>query len=305
MILFIEQALNGLQFALLLFLLAAGLTLVFGVMDVINLAHGALYMMGAFFAAWFLNLTGSLLFAAPLALLAALALGMAVEALAIRRLYGRDHLDQVLATFGLILFFNEAARILWGPAGLTLPLPAMLNGSVTILPGLDYPIYRLGVIVVGSIVALGLYGLINHTRIGMRIRAGATNRAMVQALGIDIAWLYTLLFGLGAALAALAGLMAAPITSVQIGMGERVLIMAFVVVVIGGLGSVKGAFMGALVIGMADSMGRAYLPGALRMALGQEAAASLAPALASMTIYIVMALVLAFRPQGLLPVTRA
>lgn len=300
-LLVLEQTLNGLQFALLLFLLAAGLTLIFGVMDVINLAHGALYMMGAFFAAAIFNATDNFLLAFVGALILAWALGMATEALVIRRLYARDHLDQVLATFGLILFFNEAARLIWGPAGLTIALPEWAAGSIAILPGLPYPTYRLLVIIVGVATALGLGWVIARTRLGMLIRAGASNRAMVEALGVNIAWLYTVLFGLGAALAALAGVMAAPITTAQIGMGDRILITALVVVVIGGLGSIRGAFLAALFVGFLDSFGRAFLPDLLRVSLGPEAAATLAPALASMSIYILMALVLAYRPQGLLP----
>src|SRR5215467_3371023 len=233
MLLFLEQCLNGLQFGLLLFLLAAGLTLVFGIMDMVNLAHGSLYMVGAYFAATFVALTDSFLIGAILALGATILVGMAVEVVAIRRLYGRDHLDHVLGTFGLILFFNEAVRIVWGPAGLTLRLPDWLSTSVRVLPGLDYPTYRIAIIVTALAVALFLYVLVMRTRIGMLIRAGASNREMTGALGVNINLLYTLVFGLGAALAGLAGLMQAPILTVQIGMGENILILAFVVIIIG------------------------------------------------------------------------
>jgi branched-chain amino acid transport system permease protein len=302
MLLFLEQCLNGLQFGLLLFLLAAGLTLVFGIMDMVNLAHGSLYMVGAYFAATFVALTNSFLIGAILALGATILVGMAVEVVALRRLYGRDHLDHVLGTFGLILFFNEAVRIVWGPAGLTLRLPDWLNTSVRVLPGLDYPTYRIAIIVTALLVALFLYVLVMRTRIGMLIRAGATNREMTGALGVNINLLYTLVFGLGAALAALAGLMQAPIQTVQIGMGENILILAFVVIIIGGIGSIRGAFIAAIMVGLIDTIGRAFLPDILRLMLSSRSASTVAPALSSMLIYLVMAIVLVVRPAGLFPV---
>jgi len=302
MLLFLEQCLNGLQFGLLLFLLAAGLTLVFGIMDMVNLAHGSLYMVGAYFAATFVALTDSFLLGAILALGATILVGMAVEVVAIRRLYGRDHLDHVLGTFGLILFFNEAVRIVWGPAGMSLRLPDWLNSSVPILPGLDYPTYRIAIIVTALLVALFLYVLVMRTRIGMLIRAGATNREMTGALGVNINLLYTLVFGLGAALAALAGLMQAPIQTVQIGMGENILILAFVVIIIGGIGSIRGAFIAAIMVGLIDTIGRAFLPDLLRLVLSSRSASTVAPALSSMLIYLVMAIVLVVRPAGLFPV---
>jgi branched-chain amino acid transport system permease protein len=302
MLLFLEQCLNGLQFGLLLFLLAAGLTLVFGIMDMVNLAHGSLYMVGAYFAATFVALTDSFLIGAILALGATVLVGMAVEVVALRRLYGRDHLDHVLGTFGLILFFNEAVRIVWGPAGLTLRLPDWLNTSVRVLPGLDYPTYRIAIIVTALLVALFLYVLVMRTRIGMLIRAGATNREMTGALGVNINLLYTLVFGLGAALAALAGLMQAPIQTVQIGMGENILILAFVVIIIGGIGSIRGAFIAAIMVGLIDTIGRAFLPDILRLILSSRSASTVAPALSSMLIYLVMAIVLVVRPAGLFPV---
>ena len=302
MLLFLEQCLNGLQFGLLLFLLAAGLTLVFGIMDMVNLAHGSLYMVGAYFAATFVALTNSFLIGAILALGATILVGMAVEVVALRRLYGRDHLDHVLGTFGLILFFNEAVRIVWGPAGLTLRLPDWLNTSVRVLPGLDYPTYRIAIIVTALLVALFLYVLVMRTRIGMLIRAGATNREMTAALGVNINLLYTLVFGLGAALAALAGLMQAPIQTVQIGMGENILILAFVVIIIGGIGSIRGAFIAAIMVGLIDTIGRAFLPDILRLMLSSRSASTVAPALSSMLIYLVMAIVLVVRPAGLFPV---
>jgi branched-chain amino acid transport system permease protein len=302
MLLFLEQCLNGLQFGLLLFLLAAGLTLVFGIMDLVNLAHGSLYMVGAYFAATFAAWTGSFIAGALLALGASLVVGMAVEVVALRRLYGRDHLDHVLGTFGLILFFNELVRIVWGPAGMRLPLPDWLNTSVPLLPGLQYPTYRIAIIVTALAVALGLYLLVMRTRLGMLIRAGASNREMTGALGVNINLLYTLVFGLGAALAALAGLMQAPIQTVQIGMGENILILAFVVIIIGGIGSVRGAFIAAIFVGLVDTVGRAYLIDLLRLVFSSRAAATVAPALSSMLIYVVMAVVLVLRPAGLFPV---
>jgi branched-chain amino acid transport system permease protein len=302
MLLFLEQCLNGLQFGLLLFLLAAGLTLVFGIMDMVNLAHGSLYMVGAYFAATFVALTDNFLIGAILALGATILVGMALEVVAIRRLYGRDHLDHVLGTFGLILFFNEAVRLVWGPAGLSLRLPDWLNTSIRILPGLDYPTYRIAIIATALLVALFLYVLVMRTRVGMLIRAGATNREMTGALGVNIGLLYTLVFGLGAALAALAGLMQAPIQTVQIGMGENILILAFVVIIIGGIGSIRGAFIAAIMVGLIDTIGRAFLPDLLRLVLSSRSASTVAPALSSMLIYLVMAIVLVVRPAGLFPV---
>src|ERR1700686_4165505 len=260
MLYFIEQLLNGVQLGMLLFLLAAGLTLIFGIMDLVNLAHGSLYMIGAYFAATFAALTGSFIAGAVLALVATLVVGMAVEVIAIRRLYGRDHLDHVLGTFGLILFFNELVRLIWGPAGMTLPLPSQMLTAVEVLPGVYYPLYRLVIILSTLIVALLLYLLVMRTRIGMLIRAGASNREMVAALGINIKLLFTLVFGLGAVLAGFAGMMQAPILTVQIGMGENILIVAFVVIIIGGIGSIRGAFVAAIIVGLLHTLGRALLP---------------------------------------------
>src|SRR6202162_186066 len=302
MLYFIEQCLNGVQLGMLLFLLAAGLTLVFGIMDLVNLAHGSLYMIGAYFAATFAVWTGSFVLGAVLALGATLMVGMAVEVIAMRRLYGRDHLDHVLGTYGLILFFDELVRVIWGPEGLSLSLPSWLNTSVQILPGVNYSAYRLAIIVVTLAVAGFLYVLVMRTRIGMLIRAGASNREMVGALGVNIKLLYTLVFGLGAALAGFAGLMQAPILTVQIGMGENILILAFVVIIIGGIGSIRGAFVAAIIVGLIDTVGRAFLPDLLRAGLNTHPALTLARALSSMLIYLFMAIVLALRPQGLFPV---
>jgi branched-chain amino acid transport system permease protein len=303
MLLFIEQCLNGLQFGLLLFLLAAGLTLVFGIMDLVNLAHGSLYMLGAYFAATFAAWTDSFVIAALLALAATLVVGMALEVVALRRLYGRDHLDQVLGTFGLILFFNELVRIIWGPAGMSLPLPMWLIYPIEILPGLFYPTYRIAIILTALLVALFLYVLVMRTRLGMLIRAGASNREMTGALGVNINLLCTLVFGLGAALAGLAGLMQAPILTVQIGMGENILILAFVVIIIGGIGSIRGAFIAAVLVGLIDTIGRAFLPDILRLVLSSRGASTVAPAMSSMMIYLLMAIVLVLRPEGLFPVS--
>jgi branched-chain amino acid transport system permease protein len=302
MLLLLEQCLNGLQFGLLLFLLAAGLTLVFGIMDLVNLAHGSLYMMGAYFVATFAAWTGSFVAGAVLALGATLLLGVVLEVVALRPLYGRDHLDHVLGTFGLILFFNELVRLVWGPAGLSVTLPGWLNTPLEIVPGIYYPTYRLAIIVVALLVALSLYLMVMRTRLGMLIRAGASNREMVSALGVDIKLLYTLVFGLGAALAGLAGLMQAPILTVQIGMGENVLILAFVVIVIGGIGSIRGAFLAAIMVGLVDTLGRSFAVDIMRLFMAPSPARTVGPAIASMLIYLLMAIVLYLRPAGLFPV---
>ncbi|MDR3420732.1 MAG: branched-chain amino acid ABC transporter permease [Xanthobacteraceae bacterium] len=301
MLYFIEQCLNGVQLGMLLFLLAAGLTLVFGIMDLVNLAHGSLYMLGAYFAATFAVLTGSFVFAVILALFVSLIAGMVLEVVAIRRLYQRSHLDQVLGTFGLLLFFNELVRLVWGPAGMTLALPQQMLTAVQIIPGVYYPAYRLVIMVVALAVAALLYFVVMRTRLGMLIRAGASNREMVGALGVNIKLLYTLVFGLGAALAGFAGVMQAPILTVQIGMGENILILAFVVIIIGGIGSIRGAFVASLVVGLIDTLGRAFVPDMLHRVLSTNAAATLGPALSSMSIYMLMAAILVFRPEGLFP----
>jgi branched-chain amino acid transport system permease protein len=304
MLYLIEQCLNGIQLGMLLFLLAAGLTLIFGIMDLVNLAHGSLYMIGAYFAATFAALTGSFIAGAFLALIATLLVGMAVEVIAMRRLYGRDHLDHVLGTFGLILFFNELVRLIWGPAGMTLSLPSQMLTAVQVLPGVYYPVYRLVIILATLVVALLLYILVMRTRIGMLIRAGASNREMVGALGVNIKLLYTLVFGLGAALAGFAGLMQAPILTVQIGMGENILILAFVVIIIGGIGSIRGAFVASILVGLIDTIGRAFLPDLARLFLSYSAGSSLGTAVSSMLIYVLMAAILVFRPEGLFPANK-
>ncbi|MCZ2135642.1 MAG: branched-chain amino acid ABC transporter permease [Burkholderiales bacterium] len=296
----LSQLLNGLQLGVLLFLLAAGLTLVFGIMSFVNLAHGSLYMLGAYFGAAAFAHSGSFVIGAVAAVLGAGAVGLLLDRFALTRLYERDHLDQVLATFGLILFFNELIRIIWGPASIFMQVPEALSSTVT-FAGFSYPSYRLAIIAVGLLVAIGLYVLIQRSRVGMLIRAGATNAAMVAALGVNIKWLNTLVFALGAALAGLAGVMAGPIVSVQPGMGDPVLILTLVVIIIGGLGSIRGAFYAALIVGVVDTLGRAYLPSIMRGLFERSTADAAGPALASMLIYLFMAVVLAVKPQGLFP----
>jgi branched-chain amino acid transport system permease protein len=299
-ILIVEQALNGLQFGLMLFLLAAGLTLVFGIMDMINLAHGSLYMLGAFLASTFVQLTGSFTAGVLLAIPATALLGMLLETTLLRSLYERDHMAQVLATFSLILIINELTRLVWG-SDAALPMPGALSGPVELLPGLRYPAYRLLIIGVGLVVALGLYVLVTRTRIGMLVRAGASNREMALAMGVNIKLLFTLVFGAGAALCAVAGAMLAPLLAVQVGMGENILILAFVVIVIGGIGSIRGALVGALLVGMVDTIGRAFLPILFGLFFQPRVASAAGPAIASVSIYLLMAVVLYFRPQGLFP----
>ena len=301
LILIAEQTLNGLQLGVMLFLLAAGLTLVFGIMNLVNLAHGSLYMVGAYLATYFYQATGSYALGVALGFAGTLVVGLVTEVVALRTLYERDHLDQVLATFGLILIFNELIALLWDRNAIYSTIPEYLTGHVEIAGGLTYPLYRLLIIGVGLGVALLLWYVVSRTRIGMLIRAGASNRTMVAALGINIRLLYTIVFGFGAALAGLAGLLSGPIYAVQPGMGELILIQVFVVIVIGGIGSIRGALAGALIVGMVDTMGRAYLKPALGIVLPPTAADAAGPALASMLIYLLMAIVLAFRPEGLFP----
>jgi branched-chain amino acid transport system permease protein len=301
--LIIEQLLNGLQFGVMLFLMAAGLTLIFGVMGLINLAHGSFYMIGAFACAAVAAATGSFWLGLAASLAAAAAAGALVELAVIRRLYDRDHLDQVLATFALILIFSEGTRWLFGSFPLYLDIPQVLSGAVDLPGGARYQLYRLAIIGVGVLVAVGLYYLIARTRLGMRIRAGQSDREMIAALGVDIGTLYTMVFALGAALAGLAGALVGALQSVQVGMGEPVLILAFVVIVIGGIGSIKGALIGAVLVGLTDTLGRFLLPKLFTVFLGPADGATTGAALASMLIYIVMALILALRPKGLFPAT--
>jgi branched-chain amino acid transport system permease protein len=299
--LLIVQILNGLQLGVLLFLIAAGLTLVFGVMDFINLAHGVQYMLGAYLAVAFYGLTGSFLVALPLALLASLAFGLLLEFLVFRHLYDRDHLDQLIATFGIILFLNHGVRMLWGAAPLSLPVPGLLSGVIVLMPGLLYPVWRLVIIGSGFAVAAGLYALVTFTRTGMLVRAGATNARMVSALGVNIERLFMIVFGFGTMLAGFAGIMIAPILSVEPGMGDNILILAFVVIVIGGIGSIRGAFVAALLIGLVDTLGRSFSVDILRLVMAPSPARMVGPAIASMLIYVLMAVVLFVRPAGLFP----
>ena len=301
MTLLAEQLLNGLQYGVTLFLLAAGLTLVFGIMGLINLAHGSLYMVGAFVAARTQAGSGSFLLAVGAGMTVAALVGMLMEVTILRRLYLRDHLDQVLATFGLILFFNEVMAMIFGRQPMMAAIPDFLSGSVTFIPGVPYPIYRLAIIAVGAAVAAILYGLIVHTRIGMLVRAGATHRDMVRALGVRIGLLYTLVFGLGALLAGLAGAMVGPLLSVQVGMGDRILISTFVVIVIGGLGSIRGALAGAMLVGMVDTLARAYIPALLKLVMAASDADGFGAGLSSMASMMLMAVALIIRPRGLFP----
>lgn len=295
------QVLNGLQLGILLFLLAAGLTLIFGIMDFVNLAHGSLYMLGAFLAATLIFLTGSFVLGILLAIPAIAVIGILLELTVVRVLYRRDHLDHVLATFGLILVIDTLAHMIWGPEGISVPLPAWLRGQVEIVPGIIFPSYRLVIIMSGVLVAAILYWIVSHTRLGMLIRAGASNRTMVSALGIDIATLFTTLFAIGAVLAGLAGMLIAPITGATIGMGNDIIITVFVVIIVGGIGSIQGAFIAAVLIGLIDTLGRAFLDDIFAMVIDPTAAETAAPAVAAMLIYILMAAILAVRPQGLFP----
>jgi branched-chain amino acid transport system permease protein len=299
--LLIVQILNGLQLGVLLFLIAAGLTLVFGVMDFINLAHGVQYMLGAYFAVMFYGLTGNFLAALVLALLAALAFGLLLEFAVFRHLYDRDHLDQVIATFGIILFLNQGVKLVWGAAPLSLPIPDAFSGSVVLMPGLLYPVWRLVIIASGLATAVLLYALIRFTRVGMLVRAGASDAAMVSALGVDIRGLFMIVFGFGTMLAGFAGVMIAPILSVEPGMGDTVLILAFVVIVIGGIGSIRGAFLAAMMVGLVDTLGRSFAVDILRLFMASSPARTVGPAIASMLIYLLMAIVLYVRPAGLFP----
>ena len=298
--LLITQLMNGLQLGLLLVLLASGLTLIFGIMDFINLAHGSFYMIGAYFCGTIVSITGSFIAGILIGLIGVFAVGALVERFIVRQLYVKDHLDHVLVTFGLILIFDTLVHLLWGPSGMAIPLPHVLNGQVN-LGSLVLPSYRLVIIVAGLLVAAMLYVLVTKTRLGMRIRAGASNRTMVEALGVNINRLFLIVFALGTAMAGLAGMLIAPITEASIGMGNDIIIIALVVVIVGGIGSIKGAFYAALIIGMIDTMSRSYLDHLLKLMMPNNYAETAAPALSAMLVYILMAAVLAFCPQGLFP----
>jgi branched-chain amino acid transport system permease protein len=295
------QGLNGLQLGVLLFLIASGLTLVFGVMNFLNLAHGAQFMVGAYMAVFYYELTGQFFLAVVLALISALLFALMTEITVLRHFYNRDHLAQLLATFGLILILNDGSKAIWGSGPQTLPLPEILSGSIPLLNGMHYPVYRLVVIGVGLVVALALYYVVQQTRFGMLVRAGAADSEMVSALGVDVRKLFMTVFAAGATLAALAGILAAPLIAVQPGMGDNVLILAFVVIVIGGAGSIRGAFVAALLVGLVDTIGRSFATDLFRAILPPASANEVGPAVASILIYALMALVLAFRPAGLFP----
>jgi branched-chain amino acid transport system permease protein len=284
-VLFIEQMLNGIQLGVMLFLMAAGLTLVFGIMNLVNLAHGSFYMIGAFFASSFLTSTGNYFVAVVIALVATAIVAAVVDLGILRRIYGRRHLDHVMVTIGLIFIFDELTGMIWGVVPMALPVPKFLAGSMQILPGVVYPTYRLAILLVGLAVVVALYFAVSYTRAGMWVRAGASDRPMAVALGVDVPKVFSVVFSIGAALAGLAGIMAGPIVAVQIGMGEPVLILALVVMVIGGVGSISGAFIAAIMVGIIDTFGRVLLP----------------PALGSMVIFVFMAMILAWKPAGLFP----
>jgi branched-chain amino acid transport system permease protein len=298
--LFAIQLLNGLQLGTTLFLMSAGLTLVLGIMNFVNLAHGSFYMVGAYLTAAVYRGTGSFLLAGAVAVPGTFLLGVGVDRLCLRRLYDRDHLAQVLGTFGLLMFFNELVRVIWGPAALFAAVPHGLERDVQLLPGMVFPLYRLLILVAGLVTGLVLYVFIVHTRLGMRVRAGASDRVMAASLGVNVSLLSMLVFGLGAALAGLAGYLASPIVAVQSGMGDPILIMTLVVIVIGGIGSIRGAILASLLVGVIDTLGRVYLPPVLASTLTPSAANALSPAITSMLTYLMMAAILAFRPQGLL-----
>jgi branched-chain amino acid transport system permease protein len=299
--LLVEQLLNGLQFGLMLFLIAAGLTLVFGIMDVLNLAHGSLYMIGAYVAASAAQASGSFWFALVAAVIVTGAVGLVLEVTLMRQLYRRDHLAQVLATFAVILIADDTVKLIWGPAPIMLSAPAALAGPVEILPGVLYPSYRLLILGVGLALALALYFFVTQTRTGMLVRAGSSNRDMARLMGVRVDRLFAIIFVLGAMLSAIAGALLGPLLAVEIGMGENILILALVVIVIGGIGSIRGAFVGAVLVGVVDTAGRAFLPDLLNRFLATAVAAQLGPALAAIAIYVLMAAVLFFRPQGLFP----
>lgn len=299
--LLLEQIFNGLQAGVMLFLIAAGLTLVLGIMDFVFLAHGSQVMIGAYAATALTAWTGNLYLGVALAIPLTFVFGLLLETLIIRHLYHRDHMEQVLASFGLILFFNELVRIGFGPAALFSNLPPMLSGAVTIFPDAPYPVFRLVVIGVGLLAAVMIWLLVTRTRLGALVRAGASNRTMAAALGVNIALLQRFVFAIGACLAGIAGMMLGPITTVESGMGEPLLILSLVVIIIGGVGSVQGAFIAAIMVGLVDTTGRVLLPHLLRSVMDQATADGAGPALASMLVYIFMSVVLVVRPRGLFP----
>jgi branched-chain amino acid transport system permease protein len=296
-----EQLLNGLQFGLMLFLIAAGLTLVFGILDILNVAHGSLYMAGAYVAAQTMQVTQSFIAAVVVAAVVTGLVGLVLELVLIRKLVIRDHLAQVLGTFAVILIANDVIKMIWGPAPMMMSMPPALSGPVQLTPDLLYPAYRLLIIAVGLAAALGLYLFVTRTRAGVLVRAGASNRQMATLMGVRVPLLFLGVFVLGAMLAALAGALLGPVTAIQTGMGEQILILVLVCIVIGGIGSMRGAFVGALLVGFVDTAGRAFLPSLLKIFFSSAVASSVGPTLAALSIYILMAVVLVFRPSGLFP----
>jgi branched-chain amino acid transport system permease protein len=279
---FLIQLLNSVQYGLLLFMLAAGLTLIFGIMGVVNLAHGSFYMLGAYLAWSLSSLSGSFTLAVIGGAILAVLFGLLLERMLFRYFYQRDHLDQVLLTFGLIYIFEEGRSILWGDDVHSVAIPELLSASLPLTDNLSYPVYRLFISAVCVALAIALYLLISKTKLGMKIRAGAFNRDMTEALGVNIKRIHAIVFAIGVALATVAGMVASPISSVYPGMGSQVLIMCFVVVVIGGIGSVRGALISALLVGLVDTFGKVLLP-----------------QVAGMLVYMLMAAVLLWKPEGL------
>ncbi|MBC2769956.1 branched-chain amino acid ABC transporter permease [Pusillimonas minor] len=297
----IEQLMNGIGLGLILFMMAAGLTIVFGVMDTMNLAHGSLFMFGAYFAATAYGVTDSFTLSVLIAVALTMLVGLLLETTLIRRLYTRNHMNQVVATFGVILICNDLVKYVWGPAPIMAATPPSLAGSVELIGGLEYPAFRLLIIAVGIVAALALYFMMTHTRLGMLVRAGASNRTMTQLMGVPVRRVFSLIFILGAALAGIGGAMVGPVTAVQVGMGDSFMIPALVVIVIGGIGSIRGAFIAALLVGIVDTAGRAFIPGLIELVASPVVAADVGPALASVLMYILMIVVLGCKPSGLFP----
>ncbi|HBT34056.1 MAG TPA: branched-chain amino acid ABC transporter permease [Pusillimonas sp.] len=297
----IEQLMNGIGLGLILFMMAAGLTIVFGVMDTMNLAHGSLFMFGAYFAATSYGITDSFTLSVLIAVALTMLVGLILEISLIRRLYTRNHMNQVVATFGVILICNDIVKYVWGAAPIMAATPPALSGSVPLFGGLEYPAFRLLIIGVGIVAALALYLMMTHTRLGMLVRAGASNRTMTQLMGVPVRRVFSTIFILGAALAGIGGAMVGPITAVQVGMGDSFLIPAMVVIVIGGIGSIRGAFIAALLVGIVDTAGRAFIPDLIDRIASPVVAADVGPALASVLMYILMIVVLGCKPSGLFP----
>jgi branched-chain amino acid transport system permease protein len=302
--LLVVQSLNGLQLGVLLFLMSAGLTLIFGIMNFLNLAHGILYTAGAYIAITIGGYAGSYAVGIALAVIVCFAIGVLLEVLLFRFFYNQSHLDQVLATLGLMFAAEELIRSTWGPNSFPLSLGGAFATSIRLAPGISYPVYRIVIIAAGVAIGGILYFLVQHTRIGMLVRAGATDRQMVAAHGVNVDRIFTFLFGLGAALAGIAGMIAAPIVSVQPNMGDNVLILSFVVIVVGGIGSISGAVVGSLLVGLIDTLGRSLIVFGIQQTFPADMVTAVSSAVSSMLIYVLMAVVLLLAPAGLLPAQR-